>query len=177
MPKFDAVYSTPTRTRTPVADSARAAFQNEEAEKLFTGLGLREGGFKANANRVFMLDDKGKLVTPSPYDPEKDNDMTAAAQDGRLYIMDKNYRLRQVRLEGNKDDGFVFAATQALRRGQMPGNYNSLAYRLNYLKVIVSDMSQSWNDMKKDIMSSKPYWISSVRQIRNITLKISSRRC
>ena len=69
-----------------------------------------------------MLDDKGKLVTPPPHDSEKENDMPAAARDGRLFVMDKDYRLRQVRLEGNENNGFAFAVSDSLKRQQMPSS-------------------------------------------------------
>ena len=92
MPRFDAEYSPPKNTAAAISDGARAAFQNQEAEQLFAGLGLRAGGFQANANRVFTLDDAGNLVPAPPYNANDDHGMTAAAQDGRLYVRGKDNR-------------------------------------------------------------------------------------
>jgi hypothetical protein len=167
MARFNAEYSAPTRTATPVSDGARATFQNQEAEQLFTGLGLREGGFQANANRVFMLDDTGKLVTPPPYDANNDHGMSAAAQDGRLYIMDKNFRLRQVRLEGNENDGFAFAATNLLQRDQRPRV--SMDYYFRRLSAATEDFvrntAQLWADMKRDMAEINARWKEDMAEI------------
>lgn len=120
MPIFNAAYTVPKPSTTEVADGTRAAFQNEEESALFSGLGLRDGGFQANADRVFVLDDTDKLVAAPPYDAQTDNGMAAAAQAGRLFVMGKDYRLRQVRLEEKEDDGFAFAVTNHLSLRQLP---------------------------------------------------------
>lgn len=158
MPTPNTANTDPTRTTTEVADGIRAAFQNKGAA-LFSKLGLRDGGFQANANRVFILDDTGKLVPAPPYDAQNDNGMTAAAQDGRLYIMDGNFRFRQVQLEGNEDEGFTFNASNPLRRKQLPPS--SMSYMDYYIKRFqaifddfLKDMSENFNEMKSNMSKS-----------------------
>ena len=167
MPRFNAEYSTPTRAATGISDGARATFQNEEAEQLFTGLGLRSGGFQANANRVFITDDTGKLVAPPPYDSNDDHGMTAAARDGRLFIMGKDYRLRQVRLEGNENDGFAFAVSNLLQRKQRPGL--SMAYYLRRFSAITDDFVRKikiiWGDMMRDMAQNYNDWKRNMAKI------------
>lgn len=148
MPTFNASYTVPKPSTTEVADGARAVFQNEETA-LFSELGLGDGGFKANADRVFMLDNTNRVVSA----PVNEHGMTAAAQAGRLYVMDKNYRLRQVRLDASEDDGFTFKVSKPLRLRQLPRL--SMDYFIKRFVAILNDfmrdMSKIFNDMKRDM--------------------------
>jgi hypothetical protein len=66
-------------------------------------------------------------------------------------------------LEGNENDGFAFVATSFLQREQMPPR--SFAYRISYLKSLVSDMSQAWTDMKNDMARINTKWKQDMAQI------------
>ena len=152
MPSFNSDNTEPKPVTTEVSDGARTAFQRG-GDALFSKLGLGDGGFQANADRVFMLDDTGKLVPAPPYDERSEESITAAAQSGRLFVMDKNYRLRHVQLQKDENDIFAFMITKPLGLRQLPRL--SMDYFLkqfeNICKDFVRDMSQTFNEAKENM--------------------------